>query len=70
MREGEVGAGDEVKVVARDPNAVPVSEITRLYVAKRYEDADVASLQRALRVEALPESWKAHLRERMEKARI
>ncbi len=70
VREGEVGAGDEVNVVARDPNAVPVSEITRLYVAKRYEDADVASLQRALRVEALPESWKAHLRERMEKARI
>jgi MOSC domain-containing protein YiiM len=69
-REGEVGAGDEVKVIARDPNAVPVSEITRLYVAKRYGDADVASLQRALRVEALPESWKGHLRERMEKSRI
>src|SRR5580693_1584465 len=33
-REGEVGAGDEMSLLAQDPNAVPVSEITRLYVAK------------------------------------
>jgi MOSC domain-containing protein YiiM len=26
VREGEVGAGDEIKLVAREPNAVPVSE--------------------------------------------
>jgi MOSC domain-containing protein YiiM len=35
---GEVGAGDEIKVNARDPNAVPVPEITRLYVAKKCGD--------------------------------
>ena len=35
-REGEVGAGDEVKVTGRDANAVPVGEITRLYIVKRY----------------------------------
>jgi len=29
-REGEVGSGDEIKPLARDPHAVPVSEITRL----------------------------------------
>jgi MOSC domain-containing protein YiiM len=66
-REGEVGAGDDVKVIARDPNAVPVSEITRLYIAKMYNDADVVSLRRAVRVAALPESWKSHFRERLEK---
>ena len=66
-REGEVGAGDEIKVIARDPNAVPVSEITRLYVAKRYGDDDVASVRRALRVAALPESWKAYFRERLKR---
>jgi len=66
-REGEVGAGDEIKVIARDANAVPVSEIARLYAAKRYGDADVASVRRALRVAALPESWKAYFRERLEK---
>jgi len=68
-REGEVGAGDEIKVISRDDNAVPVSEITRLYIAKRYDDDDVASVRRALRVAALPESWKEYFRERLEKAR-
>src|ERR1700676_2194029 len=29
-REGEVGADDAIHVIARDPNGVPVSEITRL----------------------------------------
>jgi MOSC domain-containing protein YiiM len=46
-REGEVGAGDEIKPIAQDPNAVPVSEITRLYIAKRFSHEDVASLRRA-----------------------
>jgi MOSC domain-containing protein YiiM len=64
-REGEVGAGDEIKLIARDPNAVPVSEITRLYVARRYSDPDLASLARALRVAALPESWKQYFQERI-----
>jgi MOSC domain-containing protein YiiM len=66
-REGEVGAGDEIKVIARDANAVPVSEITRLYVAKRYDDDDVASVRRALRVEVLPEGWKAYFRESLKR---
>ncbi len=65
--EGEVGAGDEIEAIARDPNAVPVSEITRLYIAKRYGDDDVQSVQRALRVAALPESWKGYFRERLER---
>jgi MOSC domain-containing protein YiiM len=67
MREGDVGTGDEIKAIARDPNAVPVSEITRLYVAKRYGDDDVASVRRTLRVAALPESWKGYFRERLQK---
>jgi MOSC domain-containing protein YiiM len=66
-REGEVGAGDELRPIFRDPNAVPVSAITRLYVAKRYSDEDVASVQRALQVAALPESWKGYLVGRLQR---
>jgi len=66
-REGEVGAGDEMEVIARDPNQVPVSEITRLYITKRFDEDDLASLRRVLRVAALPEAWKAHFRERLER---
>jgi MOSC domain-containing protein YiiM len=69
-REGEVGAGDEIKVISRDDNAVPISEITRLYIAKRYDEDDLTSLRRALRVAALPESWKGYFRERLEKASV
>ena len=33
-REGSVGAGDDIALVARDPNGIPVSDITRLYVSR------------------------------------
>ena len=69
-REGEVGSGDEIEVIGRDPNSIPVSEITRLYVAKRYGDDDVKSVRRALRVAALPETWKEYLRRRLEKTNV
>jgi MOSC domain-containing protein YiiM len=63
--EGDVGAGDDITVVARDSNAVPVSDITRLYVARRFSDDDVASVRRAIQVAALPESWKEYFSDRL-----
>lgn len=65
-REGEVGAGDEMKPVSSDPNRVPVSEIVRLYATKTYDERDVASVQRVLMVDAVPDSWKGYFRERAE----
>jgi MOSC domain-containing protein YiiM len=69
-REGEVGAGDEIAVIARDANAVPVSEITRLYVAKRFGPEDLDSLRRAMKIEALPGYWKGYFQERMQKMNV
>jgi len=66
-REGEVGAGDEIAVISRDANAVPVPEITRLYVAKRFAPGDLDSLRRIMRIESVPEDWKGYFQERMEK---
>ncbi len=66
-REGVVGAGDEMKAISRDPNGVPISEVVRLYTAKRYSSADVATLEKTFAVEAFPESWKEYLRERVER---
>src|SRR4029077_504233 len=70
VREGEVGAGDEIKVTARDPNGVPVSEIVRLYSEKRYGEAEQISLRRALQVAALPDSWREYFRKRLEMMNI
>jgi MOSC domain-containing protein YiiM len=65
IREGEVGAGDEIRTLNLDPYAVPVSEITRLYVAKKFDATDAAMVRRALEVEALTESWKDYFREKL-----
>jgi MOSC domain-containing protein YiiM len=64
-KEGEVGPGDEMKAIGQDHEAVAISEINRLYAAKRYNRADASWMRRALRVAALPESWKEHFRERL-----
>jgi MOSC domain-containing protein YiiM len=64
-REGDVGAGDEMELIAPDPIAVSIAEINRLYALKQYSDADAASVQRALQVQALPGGWKDHFRERL-----
>jgi MOSC domain-containing protein YiiM len=65
-REGEVGAGDDIAVSSRDPDAVPVSDITRLYVAKVFGPEEAVSARRTLRVAALPDSWKDYFRERLQ----
>ncbi len=64
-REGEVGAGDEIRVLNLDPHSVPVSAITRLYVAKKFDVSDAAMVRRALEVEALTDSWKEFFREKL-----
>jgi MOSC domain-containing protein YiiM len=61
-REGEVGAGDEIREISRDPNHVSISEIIRLYLAKEYNDADIEVVRRALQVTSFPESWKEDFR--------
>src|SRR5213080_733567 len=68
VREGQVGADDQMKLLAREPNAVMVSEITSLYVAKRFGESEIRAVQRALRVPELPESWKQYFRDRLRHA--
>ncbi len=68
-REGEVRVDDEIRAIDRDPDGVPVSEVTRLYIAKRYAEDDVTWVRHALRVAALPESWKEYFRDRLQKMR-
>lgn len=64
-REGEVAAQDEITQISREPDSVPVSEITRLLVATEYGDKDVQQLRRALKLSALPGSWKEYFQERL-----
>lgn len=64
LREGEVGAGDVIAPVGRDDNNVTVANIVHLYASDK---DNLEMMQRAVRVEALPESWRDYFRRRIEK---
>jgi MOSC domain-containing protein YiiM len=65
VREGVVGAGDEITVVSRDQESVPVSAVTRLYRAKIFSEEDMQQVRRMVRVAALPESWRDYFGEKL-----
>ena len=64
-KAGEVGAGDEITVIARDPERISIADFNRLYVAKDYDRDDTSTMERLMRIAALPEDWKEHFRERL-----
>src|ERR1700758_3233121 len=59
LKEGEVSAGDAVKLISPDENNVTVADITRLYVG---EKNNLDLLHRAIHVKALPGGWRDHFR--------
>jgi MOSC domain-containing protein YiiM len=65
QKEGEVEAGNSIEIISRDVKELKVTDVTRLYIEK--DDPD--TLQRALRVDALPESWKSYFEHQLEKPR-
>lgn len=64
LQEGEVGAGDRIELIEKGEEGVKVSDITRLYTREKH---NVELLRRAIKLEALPESWKEYFRTRLEK---
>jgi MOSC domain-containing protein YiiM len=63
-QEGEVGAGDGIDRLGRDPNDITVPDIVRLYVKKHYSHADIDMLERVTALEALPEDWRSYFAEK------
>lgn len=66
QKEGEVGAGDSIETISEDLNELKVADVTRLYLEGK---DDLETLHRALRADALPDSWKAHFKRQLEKLR-
>jgi len=64
LKEGAVKAGDKIDLIRRDGNDVAISDITRLYA---FERDDLATLRRAVKLEALSESWREYFQRRIEK---
>ena len=61
-QEGEVGAGDPVRVIAHDGAAIAVADIVDLYTA---DGANQDLLRRASELPALPEGWRDYFRKRL-----
>ncbi len=64
VKEGEVKAGDAIELLNPDPNKIAVSDITRLYA---FEKDNLKTLRRAVKVEALPESWREYFQKQIQK---
>jgi len=62
LREGEVGAGDELKLFSRNRNNVTINDIVRLYVEDKN---DVETMKKAISIESLPKGWKHHFEEQI-----
>jgi MOSC domain-containing protein YiiM len=64
IKEGIVTAGDPIEFIGRDQQEISVADITRVYA---FEKDDLGTIQQAMSVEALPESWKGYFRHQIEK---
>jgi MOSC domain-containing protein YiiM len=64
LREGDVGAGDAIERIGRDENNITVADVVDLYAG---DTDNLEMLQRAVQVEALPESWRDHFQHRIDK---
>jgi MOSC domain-containing protein YiiM len=63
VEEGEIGAGDTIERVHRDPDNLTVADIARLFLHERHNRA---MMQRAVEHEGLPVGWRASFQERLE----
>jgi len=64
LEEGDVGVGDEFRLVKRNEPSVSVNDVTRLYSRDRN---NVDLLERAIAVEALPDGWRTYFQEQLAK---
>ncbi len=61
LEEGVLSSAAEIEIVERNPEKVRVLDIINLFLGMPQDDA---ILQRALRIDALPEDWKLELEAR------
>jgi MOSC domain-containing protein YiiM len=62
LREGDIGAGDALELVAEDDSHITVADVVGLYAA---DAANQDLLRRASELSSLPESWREYFRERL-----
>lgn len=61
-QEGTVAVGDAFELLARNEGGITISEMNRLFVSDKYNDA---LLRKAVGTPALPEDWREYFSERL-----
>jgi len=61
-REGTVAAGDSLDLLSREPQAITIAEMNRLFSEDKY-NRDL--IEKAVATAALPEDWRDYLTKRM-----
>jgi MOSC domain-containing protein YiiM len=56
-QEGEVGEGDVIEFISRNPDGITIAEMNRLFVREKY---NLELLRKATATAALPESWREY----------
>ena len=64
VKQGEVEAGNEIELLSRDSNGITIADITRLYA---FEKDDLETLRRAVKLEALSDSWREYFQKQIHK---
>lgn len=64
LEEGTVQTGDTIAYVERSTHGISVTDILRLHTSDK---EDWATIQRAVEIEALAESWRSHFKDRLDK---
>lgn len=60
LEEGELGAGDNIKLLYKDKNNVTINDIVSLYLNDHNDGKNIAKMKRATKLEFLPNSWKIY----------
>jgi MOSC domain-containing protein YiiM len=61
-KTGEIAVNDAIEMVSRDENKVSVTDIVRIYVEDK---DDTQTMQRAMRIDVLPDGWKDAFKSRL-----
>ena len=62
LKEGEVAAGDSIKLIERDEHNIPVADVVNLY---RGDAGNQDLLRRVSELPSLPNSWREYFRKRL-----
>ena len=60
LKEGELGAGDNIILLYRDKNNVTINDIVSLYINDSNNREIISKMKRATKLEFLPESWRIY----------